>query len=44
MDLIKNGVVSSLIYDRYWASQKNVDAVPFPGNAIMEGVLPLWKI
>jgi predicted Zn-dependent protease len=37
MDLIKNGVVSNLFYDRYWATQKNVEAVPFPGNAIMEG-------
>ncbi|HEX8059563.1 MAG TPA: TldD/PmbA family protein [Cyclobacteriaceae bacterium] len=37
MDLIRNGVVSNLFYDRYWASQKNVAPVPFPGNAIMEG-------
>ncbi len=37
MDLIKNGVVSNLFYDRYWASQKNVAPVPFPGNSIMEG-------
>lgn len=37
MDLIKGGVVSNLFYDRYWASQKNVAPVPFPGNAIMEG-------
>jgi len=37
MDLFRNGVVSNLIYDRYWASQKNVAAVPFPGNRIMEG-------
>lgn len=37
MDLIKNGVVSNLIYDRYWASQKGVDPTPFPGNRIMEG-------
>lgn len=37
MDLIKNGVVSNLFYDRYWASQKNVAAVPFAGNAIMVG-------
>lgn len=37
MDLIKNGVVSNLFYDRYWASQKNVQPVPFAGNAIMEG-------
>ncbi|MEJ7644442.1 MAG: TldD/PmbA family protein [Chryseolinea sp.] len=37
MDIIKNGVVSNLFYDRYWATQKNVEPVPFPGNAIMEG-------
>jgi predicted Zn-dependent protease len=37
MDMIKNGVVANLFYDRYWASQKNVEATPFPGNRIMEG-------
>ncbi len=37
MDLFKNGVVSNLMYDRYWASQKNVEATPFGGNRIMEG-------
>ena len=37
MDLIRNGTVANLIYDRYWASQKNVEPVPFPGNAIMDG-------
>lgn len=37
MDLIKGGVVSNLIYDRYWAQQKNVAPIPFPGNAIMDG-------
>ncbi|HMJ70691.1 MAG TPA: TldD/PmbA family protein [Cyclobacteriaceae bacterium] len=37
MDLIRGGVVKNLVYDRYWASQKNVAAVPFPGNAIMDG-------
>ncbi len=37
MDLIKDGVVSNLIYDRYWASQKNAEATPFPGNRIMTG-------
>ncbi len=37
MDLIKDGVVSNLIYDRYWASQKGVEASPFPANRIMEG-------
>ncbi|MBL0742877.1 TldD/PmbA family protein [Chryseolinea lacunae] len=37
MDIIKNGTVANMFYDRYWASQKNVASVPFPGNAIMEG-------
>ncbi|HTH58316.1 MAG TPA: TldD/PmbA family protein [Cyclobacteriaceae bacterium] len=37
MDLIKGGVVSNLFYDRYWASQKNVQPIPFSGNSIMEG-------
>jgi len=37
MDLIKNGTVANMIYDRYWASQKNTEATPFPGNRIMEG-------
>ncbi len=37
MDLIKNGTVENLIYDRYWASQKNAEPTAFPGNRIMEG-------
>ena len=37
MDIIRNGVVKNIFYDRYWASQKGVASVPFPGNAIMEG-------
>lgn len=37
MDMIKNGAVANLFYDRYWASQKNVEATPFPGNRIMDG-------
>jgi len=37
MDIIKNGIVSNLFYDRYWASQKKVEPVPFPGNRIVEG-------
>jgi predicted Zn-dependent protease len=37
MDLFKNGVVSNLMYDRYWASQKNAEPTPFGGNRIMEG-------
>ena len=37
MDLIKNGAVANLTYDRYWATQKNVAPTPNPGNAIMDG-------
>ncbi len=37
MDLIKNGVVSNLFYDRYWAQQKGVEPTPFPGNRIVQG-------
>lgn len=37
MDIIKGGAVQNLLYDRYWASQKNVEPVPFFGNRIMEG-------
>jgi len=34
---IENGVVKNLAYDRFWAKEKGVDAVPFPPNFIMEG-------
>jgi predicted Zn-dependent protease len=37
MDIIKNGTVANLFYDRYWASQKNTQPSPFPSNFIMEG-------
>ena len=37
MDLIKNGVVANLFYDRYWAQQKGVEPTSFPGNRIMVG-------
>jgi predicted Zn-dependent protease len=37
MDLVKNGVVANLSYDRYWATQKNVAPVPGGGNTIMDG-------
>ncbi|HYC86301.1 MAG TPA: TldD/PmbA family protein [Chryseosolibacter sp.] len=37
MDIIGGGVVKNMFYDRYWASQKNVPPVPFPGNIIMDG-------
>jgi predicted Zn-dependent protease len=34
---IEKGVVKNLTYSKYWAQQKNVKPVPFPGNIIMEG-------
>lgn len=34
---IENGVVKNLAYDRFWAKEKGVDAVPFPSNFIMAG-------
>ena len=34
---IENGVVKNLAYDRFWAKEKGVDAVPFPPNLIMDG-------
>lgn len=37
MDILKNGVVSNMFYDRFWADKQGVAPVPFPGNAIMEG-------
>ena len=37
MEIFTGGVVKNMFYDRYWASQKNVAPVPFPGNIIMQG-------
>lgn len=37
MDIIKNGNVANMFYDRYWASQKNVQPSPLPNNVIMDG-------
>lgn len=34
---MENGVVKNLGYDRYWASQKGVDPLPFARNMIMVG-------
>ncbi len=34
---IEKGVVKNLSYSRYWAQQKGVKPLPFPGNMIMEG-------
>jgi predicted Zn-dependent protease len=33
----ENGVVKNLFYSRYWAKEKGVAPVPFPGSAVMEG-------
>jgi predicted Zn-dependent protease len=37
MEILTGGAIKNMFYDRYWASQKNVASVPFPGNIIMEG-------
>jgi predicted Zn-dependent protease len=37
MEILTGGTIKNMFYDRYWASQKNVAPVPFPGNIIMEG-------
>lgn len=37
MTWIDKGVVKNLAYSRYWAQKQGVQAVPFPGNIIMEG-------
>lgn len=37
LPIVTKGVVENLFYDRYWASQKDVDPVPSPNNIIMVG-------
>lgn len=34
---LENGVVKNLAYDRFWATKKGVDPVPYPSNFIMAG-------
>ncbi len=34
---VENGVVKNLTYSRFWAKEKGVEPVPFPGNLIMGG-------
>lgn len=34
---VENGVVKNMFYTRYWAEQKGVAPMPFPGAAIMLG-------
>ena len=36
VDLVKHGVVQTLIYNRYWAKQKDRPATPGPVNTIIE--------
>ena len=37
MTWIEGGVVKNLVYDRYWASQKNVEPTGFPAGIKMQG-------
>jgi len=37
MDMVKDGVVENLFYSRFWAKEKGVDPIPFPGAYIMAG-------
>lgn len=34
--MVENGVLKTLIYNRYWAKQKNVEPTPGPVNSIFE--------
>ena len=34
---IEKGVVKNLYYSRFWAQEKEAEAIPAPGNGIMEG-------
>ncbi len=34
---VENGVVKNMFYSRFWAKQKGVEPMPFPGAAIMMG-------
>lgn len=37
MDFVRNGVVTNLFTDRYWARKTNTEPTPFPTNLIMQG-------
>lgn len=37
IDWIKDGMVTNLFYDRYWAKQQGVDPTGFPSNGVMSG-------
>ncbi len=34
--IVRNGVLETLVYSRYWAKQKNVEPTPGPVNSILE--------
>ena len=36
MTLVKNGVLETLVYSRYWAKQKDKTPTPGPVNTILE--------
>jgi predicted Zn-dependent protease len=36
-DLVRDGRLASLSYDRYWAKKQGVEPVPDPSNVLMEG-------
>jgi predicted Zn-dependent protease len=38
--MVKNGVLETLIYSRFWAQQKKVEPTPGPVNTIMESSAP----
>jgi predicted Zn-dependent protease len=37
MDFVRNGVVKTLNYDRFWAKKKGVEPTAFPANIIIDG-------
>jgi predicted Zn-dependent protease len=38
--LVKNGVLETLVYSRFWAQQKKVEPTPGPVNSILESSAP----
>jgi len=41
IEMVKDGVLKNLQYNRYWAKQKNVEPTPGPVNTIMETSGPI---
>ncbi|MCC5920177.1 MAG: TldD/PmbA family protein [Cyclobacteriaceae bacterium] len=37
MTWVENGEVKNMFYSRFWAKEKGVDPIPFPGSFVMEG-------